>query len=116
MREPGSGTRAVFEAAMRAAGVDPEALSVTLILPTNEAVCAAVAGGGCVTAVSELAARPHLESGRLQRINYALPTRRFVLVHHKERFRTKAALAFEALLRKEARELKKWQSAPDYAI
>ena len=116
MREPGSGTRAVFEAAMRDRGVAPETLSVALTLPTNEAVCAAVAGSACLTAVSELVARPHLEAGRLQRIDHALPTRRFALVRHKERFRTKASTVFEELLRDEAREMVKRRSMPDYDI
>jgi DNA-binding transcriptional LysR family regulator len=116
MREAGSGTRAVLEAAMRAAGIRPESLSVTLVLPTNEAVCAATIGSGCLAAVSELVARPHLEAGRLRRIDYALPVRRFALVRHKQRFRTKAALAFEALLHQEAQEMARRQNAPNYEI
>lgn len=116
MRERGSGTRAVFEAAMQASGVDIESLSVVLILPSNEAVCAAVTGSACLTAVSELVARPHIEAGRLRRIDHKLPTRRFAMVRHKERFRTKAALAFEALLREAAQETVKRQSLPDYDI
>ena len=55
-------------------------------------------------------------AGRLRRIDHELPRRRFALVHHKERFRTKAALAFDALLREEAEEMVKRQSLPDYAI
>ncbi len=116
MREPGSGTRAVFEAAMRAAAVKPDKLRVALTLPTNEAVCAAVVGSACLTVVSELVARPYLESGRLLRIDYALPTRHFALVRHRERFRTKASLAFEGLLREEALEMAKRQNTPEYDI
>ena len=116
MREPGSGTRAVFETAMRAAGLKSEALSVTLTLPTNEAVCAAVAGSNCLTVVSELVALPHFQAGRLVRIGYALPPRRFALIRHKERFRSKAALAFETLLLAEAREMARRRSLPDYEI
>lgn len=115
-REAGSGTRAVFEAALRAAGVEPESLPVALTLPTNEAVCAAVVGSDCLTAVSELVARPHIEAGRLHRIGYALPKRRFALVRHKERFRSRAAIAFEAVLRDEAQALLRRQSLPDYDI
>jgi DNA-binding transcriptional LysR family regulator len=116
MREPGSGTRAVFEAAMRAAGLQPEGLHVALTLPTNEAVCAAVAGSACLTVVSELVALPYFQSGRLNRIAYALPPRRFALVRHKERFRSQAALAFEALLIAEAREMARRRTLPDYEI
>jgi DNA-binding transcriptional LysR family regulator len=116
MREPGSGTRAAFEAAMRGAGVAPGDLAVTLVLPTNEAVCAAVAGSACLTAVSELVARPHIEAGRLCRIDHALPTRRFALVRHRERFRTKAATAFEALLHEAAREMAERREPPSFDI
>ena len=63
MRERGSGTRAVLEAALRAGGLDPDALRVILTLPTNEAVCAAAAASSCVTAVSELVAGPFIQAG-----------------------------------------------------
>jgi len=116
MREPGSGTRAVFEAALEAAGVDTTRLAVALTLPSNEAVCAAVAGSGCLAAVSELVAMPHLQAGRLHRVRYALPPRRFALIRHKERFRSRAAQAFETMLLAEARELARQQELPDYDI
>ena len=45
LREAGSGTRAVFEAALAKAGVDPATLPVTLTLPGNEAVLTAVEAG-----------------------------------------------------------------------
>src|SRR3546814_6107932 len=38
MREAGSGTRAVLEAALRERGLDPAALGIALALPSNEAV------------------------------------------------------------------------------
>ena len=116
MREQGSGTRAVFEAALRAEGVAPEHLSIVLTLPSNEAVCAATAESTCLTVVSEVVARPHLEAGRLRRLDHSLPTRRFALIRHKERFRTKAALAFEAVMHDEARAMAKRQSRPEYDI
>jgi DNA-binding transcriptional LysR family regulator len=116
MREPGPGTRAALETALRAAGIEPEALALALTLPTNEAVCAAVAGSACLAALSELVALPHLQAGRLQRIRHALPPRRFVLIRHKERFRTRAAQAFETLLLAEAREMARQQALPDYDI
>ncbi len=99
LRERGSGTRAVFEQALRGRGVDPERLDVVLELPTNEAVCAAVRVGRCLTAVSNLVARPHIEASRLRELRVALPTRHFNLLRHKERYKTKTSLAFEALLR-----------------
>lgn len=116
LREPGSGTRAGLETALRAAGVAPERLAVTLTLPTNEAVCAAVAQSRCLTVVSDLVALPYVQSGRLLRIDYPLPGRRFTLIRHKERFRSKAALAFESLLLAEAKEMARRRSLPDYEI
>ena len=116
LREPGSGTRSGLETALRAAGVAPEKLSVTLTLPTNEAVCAAAAGSLCLTVVSELVALPYVQSGRLARIDYPLPARRFALIRHKERFRSKAAAAFEAMLLSEAKEMARRRSLPDYEI
>ena len=98
LREIGSGTRAVFESALRARGLDPAALTVRLNLPTNEAVCAAARAGALLTVVSELVARPHIEAHRLVLIPFDLDTRPFSLVRHKDRYRTKAAQAFEAML------------------
>ncbi|WP_282641811.1 LysR substrate-binding domain-containing protein, partial [Xanthobacter autotrophicus] len=43
LREPGSGTRQVFEDALRASGLDPAGLKVALELPSNEAVVSAAA-------------------------------------------------------------------------
>jgi len=46
LREPGSGTRSAFEAALEGFGISPGILRVALELPTNEAVRAAVGGRG----------------------------------------------------------------------
>ena len=116
MRELGSGTRAVFETAFRAAGGNPDNLAIALTLPTNEAVCAAVVGSECLTVVSELVARPYLDAGRLHHVAYSLPNRRFAVVRHKERFRTRASQVFEALLRDEAAEMARRQNMPEFDI
>ncbi|MBN6150849.1 LysR family transcriptional regulator [Xanthomonas sp. AmX2] len=97
MREPGSGTRSAFEAALRAARVEPDRLSVALTLPSNEAVLSAVLSGHSVAAVSQLAAAPWLESGRLQRVGAALGTRTFHAVRHRERAPSAAAAALLAI-------------------
>ena len=39
LREPGSGTRSVFENALMDLGVKPDALRVQLELPSNEQLC-----------------------------------------------------------------------------
>ncbi|MDE2332900.1 MAG: LysR family transcriptional regulator [Bradyrhizobium sp.] len=98
LREPGSGTRSAFEAALRAHDIDSALLTAMLVLPTNEAVCVAVRSGPHLTAVSDLVARPHIDAGRLALIRIDLGTRAFSLVRHKERYRTRASEAFEALL------------------
>lgn len=116
MREAGSGTRAVLEDALRKNGIAPETLSVTLQLPTNEAVCAAVRAGSSLTAVSLLVARQHIEAGRLKAVRYDLPARTFALLRHKERYKTKASLAFEDALREMTRETRARQDAASYDI
>src|SRR6202021_2705298 len=55
LREHGSGTRSMFEAALRKYGIRFSDLRVALELPSNEAVRAAVESGDCPTAISDLA-------------------------------------------------------------
>jgi DNA-binding transcriptional LysR family regulator len=98
LREAGSGTRSAFEAALRARDIDSARLTAVLELPTNEAACAAVRSSAHLTVVSDLVARPHIDAGRLTLIAIDLGTRSFSLVRHKERYRTRASEAFEALL------------------
>ena len=98
LREKGSGTRSMFEAALRTRAIDPTTLGTVLELPTNEAVCVAVRFSAHLTVVSELVARPHVDAGRLSLIAFDLETRSFSLVRHRQRYRTKTSEAFEALL------------------
>ena len=100
LRERGSGTRSAFEAALGLRGVDVARLNVTLELPTNEAVCVAVRSSDHLTVVSDLVARPHIDAGRLAEVAVDLGARAFSLVRHKQRYRTRASEAFEALLSK----------------
>lgn len=98
LREQGSGTRSAFEAALRALGVDPGALEVALTLPSNEALRSAVMAGPYATAASELVLAAHLESGRLVKANLEMAPRAFYLLRHRERYRSRASLALEALI------------------
>jgi DNA-binding transcriptional LysR family regulator len=93
LREPGSGTRSELEDALRRLGVDPGALDVGLELPSNEAVAAAVASNGGLTAISELAAGPGLASGVLRQLPIELPERPFHALLHRERAGGPAAKA-----------------------
>jgi DNA-binding transcriptional LysR family regulator len=91
LREPGSGTRSVFEAALEGFGIAPHSLRVALELPSNEAVRAAVEAGMGATALSASVAAPSLEVGLLHRIDLALPDRDFHVLRHAERYRSRAA-------------------------
>lgn len=95
MREPGSGTRSVFERSLRDMGIDPNRLDVALVLPSNEALLTAVMSGSCVTALSENIVKPFIENGQLQAVDLELPLRRFTLLRHKERHLTAPARKFE---------------------
>jgi len=99
LREPGSGTRSAFEAALAEAGVDVAALKIALTLPANEALLAAVAAGGGATAVSARVAEPFLQSGSVRHVPFELPTRPYHLLRHKARHRSNAADAFLVVAR-----------------
>jgi DNA-binding transcriptional LysR family regulator len=91
LREPGSGTRSVFEAALQGFGISPAALQVALELPSNEAVRAAVEAGLGATAISASVAASGVEAGLLHQVRIDLPDREFHVVRHLERHRSKAA-------------------------
>lgn len=93
LREPGSGTRSVFEEALGRHGVDPTALRVQLELPSNEAVRAAVEAGMGASALSASVAAPSLEAGLLHKVAFRLPEREFNVLSHRERYHSRAAQA-----------------------
>lgn len=98
MREVGSGTRSAFEAALAPGGIDPASLRVVLEMPSNEAVRAAVEAGAGASVLSRSVVAPALLAGTLVAANYALPTRAFRVLRHKERYRTVAGEALLALI------------------
>jgi DNA-binding transcriptional LysR family regulator len=95
LREPGSGTRSVFEAALARLGLAPGDLRVALELPSNEAVRSAVEAGLGATALSASVAAPALESGLLRPVRFSLPEREFHVLRHGQRYLSRVA---EALL------------------
>jgi len=98
MREEGSGTRSEFESALRQLGADPAALRTALVLPSNEAVLSAVrAATTAAAAVSSAAAAPFVARGDLRILDFLLPARPFLLLRHRERHRSQAAKALEAI-------------------
>ena len=98
LREPGSGTRSVFEAALQGLGVPAAMLRVVLELPSNEAVRSAVEAGMGATAISASVASPSLEAGLLHHVPFNLPERDFLVLRHAERYRTRAVDALLAII------------------
>ena len=98
LREAGSGTRSAFETALGAAGLAAAQLRVTLELPSNEAVRAAVEAGGGAAVLSETVVAAALRAGTLVRAAFALPSRPFRVLRHKERYRSRAADALLDLI------------------
>src|ERR1700716_4013 len=67
LREPGSGTRSMFEAALKKFGIKLLDLDIRLELPSNEAVRVAVESGVWATAFPILVMRPPLLAGPFHR-------------------------------------------------
>lgn len=102
LREAGSGTRQIFEQSLARQGIDPRRLKVALELPSNEAVISAVSAGAGATVISELVAAAGLAAGALRFVPLAFPARRFYVLRHGDRYRSRAAEALLALLREPA--------------
>lgn len=98
LREAGSGTRSSFEQALAAYGLLPTDLNVALELPSNEALCTAVAAGELATVMSESVVAAGVAAGRLVKLPLDIGRRTFRLINHKDRHLTRAALAFMELL------------------
>jgi len=77
LREPGSGTRSMFEAALKNFDMKLSDLDIRLELPSNEAVRVAVESGDCATAISDLVVAQSLAAGTLHRVKIDLPKRSF---------------------------------------
>jgi DNA-binding transcriptional LysR family regulator len=98
-REPGSGTRAAFEAVLAQAGLKATDIDVAMALPGNEAVRGAVEAGVGAAVLSRSAVASGLASGRLVEVPYEIPSRRFYLLRHKQRYRSRAGDVFIDLCR-----------------
>lgn len=102
-REHGSGTRSHFETVLANLGVDADSLVVALEMPSNESIRAAVEAGAGVAVMSRLVAEGSLRAGALVAIDFDLPKRSFFVLRHKERYATRAASEFLALVKRSAR-------------
>ena len=98
LREPGSGTRSAFEAALDGFGIPPEHLRAALELPTNEAVRAAVEAGAGAAALSASVVAGSIEAGLLHQAGFTLPDRDFHVLRHAERYSSRAADALMAVI------------------
>lgn len=96
LREPGSGTRSMFEAVLRKFQVKMPDLDIRLELPSNEAVRVAVESGDCATAISDLVVAQSIAAGTLHRVKIDLPKRSFITLRHKERYASQAEKALLA--------------------
>ncbi|SHK74982.1 LysR substrate-binding domain-containing protein [Halomonas caseinilytica] len=96
LREPGSGTRSVFERAMQARGLLAKG---RMELGQHEAIKQAVRAGLGLGCLSRLSVAGELERGELVALDSELSLRRtFSLVWHPERYRSPLWQAFKVFL------------------
>jgi DNA-binding transcriptional LysR family regulator len=93
LREVGSGTRAMFEQALKKRGLRLSDLKVQLELASNEAIRTAIESGLCATAISDLVVDKSVAARTLVRIEGELAKRAFYILRHKERHVSKAESA-----------------------
>ena len=96
LREPGSGTRAMFEQALRRRGLRLSELTVQLELASNEAIRTAVESGVCATVISNLVVERSIATKTLFQVEGELAKRSFCVLRHKERHVSKAEAALLA--------------------
>lgn len=90
IREAGSGTRRGLEDLAVLQGLSLDDLSISLVLPANEAVREAIEAGAGATIISRHVVASAIEEGRLREIPVDLPKREYALVLHRERHMTAA--------------------------
>lgn len=98
IREKGSGTRAALERLLSDAAIPLSSLEIAMVLPDNEIVMGAVEAGSGATLISRSVASSKLHGGLLAQVSYPTITRPFYMLRHSQRYRSKAADAFLALL------------------
>jgi DNA-binding transcriptional LysR family regulator len=99
LREQGSGTRAMFELALKKRGLALADLKVQLELASNEAVRTAVEAGLCATAISDLVVEKSLAAKTLVQLEGELARRSFYVLRHKERHVSRAEAALLSSLK-----------------
>jgi DNA-binding transcriptional LysR family regulator len=99
LREKGSGTRQVFEEALRKRGIDPATLDVVMELPSNEAVRSVVEAGAGATVISRLVVADKLSGGALVELRFQCADRRYLALRHGDRHRGRAESALLDMMR-----------------
>ncbi|WNC89128.1 LysR family transcriptional regulator [Paraburkholderia sp. FT54] len=94
LREPGSGTRGIFEKSVRNLGIDPATLNIALQLSSNEAVRSAVEAGAGATVLSRLVVKSSIRVGTLTALRWPLPERGFLMLRNEQRYASEAIRAF----------------------
>lgn len=102
LRERGSGTRAEFEDWLEDRGSALDELRVTLDLPSNEAVLAAIMAGRSATVLSERAAMAASAAGLVVMLPLEGAERQFFVIRHSDRHRTRATMELEKMLLQDA--------------
>lgn len=98
LRETGSGTRRAFESLLGGSAMSIGSLAIPLSLPGNETVIGVVETGAGATLMSRSIVAPLLRSGALVEANVPALPRPFFLLRHQERYRSKAADAFDDMV------------------
>ncbi|WP_024507847.1 LysR substrate-binding domain-containing protein [Bradyrhizobium sp. ARR65] len=93
LRESGSGTRAMLEAALKKRGLKLADLNVQLVLASNEAIRSAVEAGTSAAAISNLVVENAIATKTLFRLEGEFAQRSFYAIRHKERHVSKAEAA-----------------------
>ncbi|WP_081851274.1 LysR family transcriptional regulator [Bradyrhizobium sp. URHD0069] len=107
LREPGSGTRSVFETALTDAKIDKSQLRIAFEFSSNEAVRTAVETGAGATMISELVVASRIEAGVLSKSDLLQPCRHFKLVRHRDRHPPPVVTAFTKMLQAKTSSLLK---------
>jgi DNA-binding transcriptional LysR family regulator len=93
LREPGSGTRRMFELALKRRGLRLADLTVRLELASNEAIQTAIESGLCAAAISDLVVEKSLAAKTLVQLEGELAKRSYYVLRHKERHISRAEAA-----------------------
>lgn len=99
-REPGSGTRLVFEQALIDADFDIENMNIIMELGSTTAIKSAILGGLGISVISKWAVQDQIKSGKLVALNLDGITmkRDFTIIMNREKFQSEACSKFEDFL------------------